>query len=171
GHSLSTVKDESSCTSSEQSVRRRHRSHAYLCPACVPASSSGYNSSLSMCELTAPVELMEAVQGESLLSSVLQVQAESGSVQQQVQEESSSASEVHRESSSFPGCEEFGCFPLDGQVEVWWCQQPLGYLHSPECPAYRLNPFELSGELQVVMFGKTDDQLSLTEQARLYVEP
>ncbi|XP_018534538.1 myb-related protein B isoform X2 [Lates calcarifer] len=60
GHSLSTVKDESSCTSSEQSARRHHRSHGYLCPACVPASSSGYDSSLSMCELTAPVELMEA---------------------------------------------------------------------------------------------------------------
>ncbi|XP_026170411.1 transcriptional activator Myb-like [Mastacembelus armatus] len=98
------------------------------------------------------------VQGESLLSSILQVQREP-----------SSTSEVHKESSSIPGCEEFGCFPLDGQVEVWW--QPVGYLHSPECPAYRLNPFELSGDLQVVMFGKTDDQMSLTEQARLYVEP
>ncbi|XP_029283538.1 transcriptional activator Myb-like [Cottoperca gobio] len=86
------------------------------------------------------------VQGEGLLSSILQVQRESS-------------------------CEEFGCFPLDGQMEVWWCQQPVGYLHSPKCPAYRLNPFELSGDLQLVMFGKTDDQMSVTEQARLYVEP
>lgn len=30
---------------------------------------------------------------------------------------------------------------------------------------------QLSGDLQVVMFGKTEDQVSLTEQARLYVEP
>ncbi|TDH06390.1 hypothetical protein EPR50_G00132830 [Perca flavescens] len=84
------------------------------------------------------------VQGESLLSTLVQVQRESGSA---------------------PGCDEFGCFPLDGQLEVYWCQQPVGYLHSPECPAYRLNPFEMSGELQLVMFGKTDDQMSVTEQA------
>ena len=44
--SVSTVKDES-----DQS----------LCSGDPPASSSGYSSSLSMCELTAPVELMEAV--------------------------------------------------------------------------------------------------------------
>lgn len=56
-------------------------------------------------------------------------------------------------------------------MEVWWCQQPVSYQHSPECPAYRLTPFELSGELQMLMFGKTDDQLSVTEQARLYLEP
>ncbi|XP_026219006.1 transcriptional activator Myb-like isoform X2 [Anabas testudineus] len=120
------------------------------------------------------------VHGESLLNPILQVhtgsrsasqQEESSLVQQQVQEEPSSAPQVQRESSCVLGCEDFGCFPLDGQMEVWWCQQPLGYLHSPECPAYRMNPFELSGELQVVMFGKTDDQMSLTEQARLYVEP
>ncbi|XP_074505920.1 uncharacterized protein LOC141776336 isoform X2 [Sebastes fasciatus] len=108
------------------------------------------------------------VQRES--SSISQVQRESSSPSE-VQRESSSVSQVQRESSCVPGCEEFGCFPLDGQMEVWWCQQPVGYLHSPECPAYRLNPFELSGELQLVMFGKTDDQMSLTEQARLYVEP
>ncbi|KAI3374827.1 hypothetical protein L3Q82_021049 [Scortum barcoo] len=108
------------------------------------------------------------VHGESLLSSVQQAQRESSSVQQ-AQRESSLVQQVQMESSS--GCEEFGCFPLDGQMEVWWCQQPVGYLHSPECPAYRLNPFQLSGDLQVVMFGKTDDQMSLTEQARLYVEP
>ncbi|XP_034722254.1 myb-related protein B-like isoform X4 [Etheostoma cragini] len=128
------------------------------------------------------------VQGESLLSAVVHVQRESrsgsqdqdGSVSQvqresgsvsQVQRESVSVSQVRRESSSTPGCDEFGCFLLDGQMEVYWCQQPVGYLHSPECPAYRLNPFELSGELQLVMFGKTEDQLSVTEQARLYVEP
>ncbi|XP_070700872.1 transcriptional activator Myb-like [Pempheris klunzingeri] len=151
------------------------------------------------------------VQGESLLSSILQVQGESGSSSgvhgesgsssgvhgesgsssgvhgesgsssgvhgesgssSGVQKDSSSIQElVQRETRSVLGCEEFGCFPLDGQMEVWWCQQPVGYLHSPECPAYRLNPFELSGELQVVMFGKTEDQMSLTEQARVYVEP
>ncbi|XP_031734011.1 transcription factor MYB3R-2-like, partial [Anarrhichthys ocellatus] len=316
GDSLSSVKDESSCSSSDQT------NPAHLCYVCVPASSSGYGSSLSMCELTASVELMEAntwscgpkevtsslstcldreeadpsvmdlsgsyvaglkeqlvtredgasfisstfspselfslcgvedlklqspalsstpvcslkhstqrdhrclhcsrtssetrdsvrvlwtpapqtptplkisnksrdeVQGESLLSSILQVQGESRSVlldQEepssglqvqgepssglQVQRESSSGLLVQRESSSVPGCEDFGCFPLDGQKEVLWCQQPVGYLHSPECPAYRMNPFELNSELQLLMFGKTDDQLSLTEQARLYVEP
>ncbi|KAK9538289.1 hypothetical protein VZT92_003473 [Zoarces viviparus] len=316
GDSLSTVKDESGCSSSDQT------NPAHLCYVCGPASSSGYGSSLSMCELTASVELMEAntwscgpkeatssastcldreeadpsvvdlsrssvcglkeqlvtredgasfisstfssselfslcgvedlklqrpalsstpvcslkhstqrdhrclhcsrtssetrdsvrvlwtpapqtptplkisnksrdegsvcwsgrmnvtweepsvnpespqssssseVQGESLLSSILQVQGESRSGLQ-----------VQGESSSVPGCEDFGCFPLDGQEEVLWCQQPVGYLHSPECPAYRMNPFELNSELQLLMFGKTDDQLSLTEQARLYVEP
>lgn len=75
-----------------------------------------------------------------------------------------------------------------------WCQQPVGFQHSPGCPAYGLVPFEvrtrpglvlrswsgphvhlslcpqLTGEFQLVMFGKTDDQRSLTEQARLYVE-
>ncbi|KAM8849196.1 uncharacterized protein AB9W97_021009 [Spinachia spinachia] len=293
GDSLSGGKDESSCSSSEQT------NHAHLRPVCVPASSSSYSSSLSMCELTASVELMEATpdvtssqnscgpqevtscldrqeaqpsvmdlsrsyvagmnhedggsfisttfspsellslcavddlkllhpaltstpdrslkassstawdqwylhcsqassetsdamrglwtlapqtptplkvrrrergQGESLLSSILQVQGESSSDLLD-REHSSLASGVQRESSVVPGCEEFGCFPLDGQMEVWWCQQPVGYLHSPECPAYRRNPFELSGELQLLMFGKTEDQMSVTEQARLYVEP
>ncbi|XP_042284044.1 transcriptional activator Myb-like [Thunnus maccoyii] len=103
-------------------------------------------------------------------SSTSEVRREASSTSE-VQRESSSTSEVQRESSSVLGCEEFGCFPLDGQVEVWWCQQPGGYQPSPDCPAFRLNPFELSGELQVVMFGKTDDQMSLTEQARLYTEP
>ncbi|KAK2896157.1 hypothetical protein Q8A73_015645 [Channa argus] len=121
------------------------------------------------------------IQGESLLSSTLQVhpaeyssltqvQAQSNSVQQQFQDCSSNA-EIQRESRSMQDCEDFGCLPLDGQLDVWWCQQSTGYLHSPECPAYTLNPFELSSELQEVMFGKTDDQMSLTEQARLYVEP
>ncbi|XP_033976765.1 myb-related protein B-like [Trematomus bernacchii] len=59
------------------------------------------------------------VQGESLLSSILQVQR-----------------------GSVPRCEGFGCLPLDGQLGVWWCQQSVGYLHSPECPSYRKNPFE-----------------------------
>ncbi|XP_071348390.1 transcriptional activator Myb-like isoform X2 [Trachinotus anak] len=341
--SLSTVKDESSCTSSDLSTCQHLRGHTHLCSSCVPVSSSGYDSSLTMCELTAATELIETtetwsrsprevtslptclcredadlsvidlsrsyvagmkeqllssgdpssswsrtslvgalsfspsellslcedlklqrpaltstpvcslkhsntnqdepclhcssfstqtpkeirerlrvlwasapqtptplkinmssqdevsvcqsrmmnvtweersvdpdsqlsgssseVQGESLLTSILQVQAESNSVSQVQGQSSSVQQRVQEESSSVPGCEEFGCFPLEGQVEVWWCQQPIGYLHSPECPAYRLTPFELSGELQVVMFGKTDDQVTLTEQARLYVEP
>uniref|UniRef100_A0AAV2JTB2 Uncharacterized protein n=1 Tax=Knipowitschia caucasica TaxID=637954 RepID=A0AAV2JTB2_KNICA len=70
-----------------------------------------------------------------------------------------------------PLCEELGCFPLEGdvggQVEVWWCEG--GYLHSPVCHAHTSH-FELSGELQVVLVGQTDDQMSLTEQARLYVQ-
>ncbi|XP_038575086.1 transcriptional activator Myb-like isoform X2 [Micropterus salmoides] len=351
--SLSSGKDESSCTSSDLSMCGRHSSHAHLCSVCVPASSSGYDSSLSMCELTAPVELMEEnpetwsrgpqevtsslstclykdaadpsvinlsrsyvaglkeqlvnsedgascmdatsswsrgsmlgaltfspseflslcgvedlklqrpaltstpvcslkhpptgsqddsclhcshssqtpseirdrirvlcrstpqtptplkthssiqdevsvcssrmmnltweersadpdsqqssssseVQGESLLSSILQVQRETSPISQDQRETRSIQQQVQRESGSVLGCKEFGCFPLEGQMEVWWCQQPVGYLHSPECPAYKLNPFELSGDLQVVMFGKTEDQVSLTEQARLYVEP
>ncbi|KAM3603912.1 uncharacterized protein V6R79_004010 [Siganus canaliculatus] len=60
-------------------------------------------------------------------------QGESGSGQQRAQ---------HRDTRCVLGCEDFGCFPVDAQVEVWWCQQPVSYLHSPECPAYRLNPFE-----------------------------
>nr|XP_046265296.1 transcriptional activator Myb-like isoform X2 [Scatophagus argus] len=122
------------------------------------------------------------VQGESLLSPILQVHTESSSVSQVRTETSSvlrdqgeSISSMQQqvqqtESTSAPGCDDFGCFLLEGQMEVWWSQQTVGYLHSPECPAYRLNPLELSGDLQVVMFGKTDDQLSLTEQARLYME-
>ncbi|KAG7240452.1 hypothetical protein INR49_026860 [Caranx melampygus] len=211
--SLSTVKDESSCTTCDHSTCRHLCSHAHLFSS-VSASSSGYDSSI--CELMVPTELAEAgkqqtpaeitdrvrvllaaapqtptplkintcsheqvsvceirkatvtweetsvdpdghlsassseVQGESLITPTLQVQAES---------------------STGPSCEDSGCFPLEGQVEVWWCQQPISYLLSPDCPAHRLNPFELSGELQVVMFGKTDDQMSLTEQARLYMEP
>ncbi|XP_049455260.1 myb-related protein A-like isoform X1 [Epinephelus fuscoguttatus] len=110
------------------------------------------------------------VQGESLLSSILQVQRESSSTSV-VQRQSSCVPQVQRESRFVSSCEEFGCFPLDGRTEVWWCQQSVTYLHSPECPAYRLNPFEQSEDLQVLMFGKTDDQMSLTEQAQLYVEP
>ncbi len=90
------------------------------------------------------------VQGESLLSSVLQVQGESSSVSQIQEESSSIQQQVQRESSSVSGCEEFGCFPLDGQMEVWWCQQPVGYLHSPECPAYRLNPFQVRTDPQTL---------------------
>ncbi|XP_030606903.1 myb-related protein B-like isoform X2 [Archocentrus centrarchus] len=97
------------------------------------------------------------VQGESLLTSILQVQGEHASVQQQ---------QVKGESGSTPGC-----FLSDGQVDMWWNQQPVGYLHSPECPAHSTNPFELSGELQLVILGKTDDQISLTEQARLFEQP
>ncbi|XP_067330867.1 transcriptional activator Myb-like [Channa argus] len=93
------------------------------------------------------------IQGESLLSSTLQVhpaeyssltqvQAQSNSVQQQFQDCSSNA-EIQRESRSMQDCEDFGCLPLDGQLDVWWCQQSTGYLHSPECPAYTLNPFEV----------------------------
>ncbi|XP_069575445.1 myb-related protein A-like [Brachyistius frenatus] len=325
-HSLSSIMDESSCTCSDPTVSRGYCSPAHPCCACVPASSSGYHSSLSTCELAASAELLEAnqrtgshdskevtsslkrhpagipsdlsgedadllvsdasksyvagmkeqlmnsdffvdpssswsrnmteslsfspseflnlcgvedlklqclaltstpicslkhsastrqvdacqhcsvglstqtpteireaigapqtptplkisnsqdeVHGESLLSSILQVQVEpssasrdqggSGSVLQQQQQQ------LQVQSSSALGCEEFGCFPFDGQVEVWWSKQPVAYLHSPECPAYRMNLFELSGEMQVVMLGQSDDQTSLTEQARLYVEP
>lgn len=53
--SVSMVKDESS----EHSMFRCHHSHSHLCSLCVPTSSSGYESSLSMCELTVPLELME----------------------------------------------------------------------------------------------------------------
>ncbi|CAK6979652.1 transcriptional activator Myb-like [Scomber scombrus] len=111
---------------------------------------------------------IQQVQGE--YSSTQPVQGEYSSTQPVQGEYSSVQQRVQRESGSVLGSEEFGCFPLDGQVEVWLCQQPVGYQPSPECPAFRLNPFELSGELQVLMFGKTDDQMSLTEQARLYTE-
>ncbi|KAM7379885.1 hypothetical protein PAMP_005401 [Pampus punctatissimus] len=141
-----------------------------------PVQEPSMNRSQLMQLLTSVLQ----VQGESLLSPIQQVHRESSSTSEvqtessstsEVQTESSSTSEVQTESSLVLGCEEFGCFPLDGQVEVWWCQQPVNYQPSPECPTFRLNPLELSGELQVVMFGKTDDQVSLTEQARLYTEP
>ncbi|XP_034535108.1 uncharacterized protein LOC117809743 isoform X2 [Notolabrus celidotus] len=106
------------------------------------------------------------VQGESIL--VQQVQGESSLIQQ-VQGESSLVQLVQGESSSVPVCEELGCLWLEGQMEVWWCQQAVG--GSPESPADRPTPFELSRELQEVMFGRTDDQKSLTEQAWHYVEP
>uniref|UniRef100_UPI0037E7FDD4 transcriptional activator Myb-like n=1 Tax=Semicossyphus pulcher TaxID=241346 RepID=UPI0037E7FDD4 len=122
----------------------------------------------SIQQVHAESDSVRQVHAES--DSVRQVHAESGSVRQ-VQRESCSVRQVQRESGSVPGCEELGCYLFEGQMEAWWCQQSGGYLHSPECPAYRVNPFELSGELQEVMFGKTDDQMSLTEQARLYAEP
>ncbi|KAK2822966.1 hypothetical protein Q5P01_023031 [Channa striata] len=189
---LSTVKDESSCTSSQQSICRHSHIHAHLCFLCVPTSHSGYDSSLRVCELMATVEpvevpgvkkqliknkdydasqdlsLLEAVnlspseiQGESLLSSILQMQPESmsTSARHQVQD-SSSTSQIQRESRSMSYCEDLGCFPLDEQVDEWLCQAPPGYLYSPECPADSQNPFELNDELKVVMFGKTDDQMS-----------
>lgn len=70
-----------------------------------------------------------------------------------------------------PHAHTLGCFPLEaGSVDVWWSQTPVGYMHSPECPACKLSPFKRSGELQFVMLGKTEDQKNLTEQARLYLE-
>ncbi|XP_060901493.1 transcriptional activator Myb-like isoform X1 [Labrus mixtus] len=130
------------------------------------------------------------VQGESLLIPAQQVSRESSSTSEtrgetsstsQTWGESSSTSdtlgepnvivEVQREAGSVLGCEELGCLVLEGQMEVWWCQQSGGHLNSPETSADRQNPLELSGELHEVMFGKTDDQKSLTEQARLYAEP
>ncbi|XP_014831732.1 PREDICTED: transcriptional activator Myb-like isoform X1 [Poecilia mexicana] len=119
------------------------------------------------------------VHGESLLSSILQsqngtgsasqVQVGSGSGQQKVQGPSGSA--VPAQARFVPTCDEFECFPLDEQLEVWWAQQHAPNQGSPECPANRTNPFEVSGELQVVMFGRTEDQASLTQQARHYVAP
>ncbi|XP_041847797.1 myb-related protein B-like isoform X2 [Melanotaenia boesemani] len=111
------------------------------------------------------------VQGESLLNSILQVQKSFSSVQQQVQGQSGSISEVPAESDSVLHSEDFGCYLLDRQVDVWWCPQTFSHLDSTECPGYRGNPFELSGKLQVEMFGRTDDQVSLTEQAHRFLEP
>ncbi|XP_059215931.1 uncharacterized protein LOC131993882 [Centropristis striata] len=110
---------------------------------------------------------LQQVQGES--NSLQQVQGESSSLQQ-VQGESNSLQQVQGEFSSVPGCEEFGCLLRDGPTE-WLCQQPVGFLHSPECPAYILNSFKLNDELQLVMFGMTEDQMSMTEQARRLMEP
>lgn len=90
------------------------------------------------------------VQGESLLSSILQVQRETSPISQDQRETRSIQQQVQRESGSVLGCKEFGCFPLEGQMEVWWCQQPVGYLHSPECPAYKLNPFEVRTDPQTL---------------------
>ncbi|XP_037830346.1 transcriptional activator Myb-like, partial [Kryptolebias marmoratus] len=58
-NSLSTLKDESSCSPGDQSMCRPHGSSAHLCSACVPAPSSGYSSSLSLCKLAGSTELME----------------------------------------------------------------------------------------------------------------
>ncbi|XP_063317027.1 myb-related protein B-like [Pelmatolapia mariae] len=95
------------------------------------------------------------VQGESLLTSILDVQVDPTSAQQQ---------QVQAECG----------FSLDSPpsksgLDVWWSQ--VGYLDSPECPTHSTNPFELSGELQVVLFGQTEDQMIVTEQARLFMEP
>ncbi|XP_035988896.1 uncharacterized protein LOC118561106 isoform X2 [Fundulus heteroclitus] len=79
-------------------------------------------------------------------------------------QESSSGSEVQGESL-------LSSILKDEQLEVWWDQQQGPTQESPEGTTYRTNPFEVSSELQVVMFGKTEDQASLTQQARLYVEP
>ncbi|XP_035988895.1 uncharacterized protein LOC118561106 isoform X1 [Fundulus heteroclitus] len=112
------------------------------------------------------------VQGESLLSSILKGQSGSTSqvqCQQKVQQPASS--EGPARCGFVPACDEFECFPIDEQLEVWWDQQQGPTQESPEGTTYRTNPFEVSSELQVVMFGKTEDQASLTQQARLYVEP
>ncbi|XP_029929984.1 myb-related protein B-like isoform X2 [Myripristis murdjan] len=65
--------------------------------------------------------------------------------------------------ASVLGCmEELGCCPADGA-------QPNHLLY-PEFPVCRPQ-VELSGDWAAVVLGKTDDQLTLTEQARLYMEP
>ncbi|KAG7222888.1 hypothetical protein INR49_015995, partial [Caranx melampygus] len=64
GDSLSTVKDESSCTTCDHGTCRHLCSHAHLFSS-VSASSSGYDSSI--CELMVPSELAEA--GKQLSSS------------------------------------------------------------------------------------------------------
>lgn len=58
GDSLSTVKDESSCTASDHSTCQHLCSHAHLF-STISTSSSGYDSSI--CELMVPMELAEAV--------------------------------------------------------------------------------------------------------------
>ncbi|MEQ2211929.1 hypothetical protein XENOCAPTIV_020680 [Xenoophorus captivus] len=98
-----------------------------------------------------PLKITDEVHGESLLSSILQsqnksssvsqVQGGSGSGQQKVQRQS--GSEVPALSGFVPPCDEFECFPLDEQVEVWWGQQNGPNPESPECPTYRTNPFEV----------------------------
>ncbi|XP_074543955.1 uncharacterized protein LOC141803835 [Halichoeres trimaculatus] len=60
--SQSSLRDESSCTSKDQS--RLHNNQEHLCSICVPASSD-CDLSLSMCELTVPTELMEEVSCQS----------------------------------------------------------------------------------------------------------
>lgn len=90
--------------------------------------------------------------GESLLSSILQspngtgsasqVQVGSGSGQQKVQGPSGSG--VPSQARFVPTCDEFECFPLDEQLEVWWAQQHAPNQGSPECPANRTNPFEVT---------------------------
>ncbi|CAJ1073171.1 myb-related protein A-like isoform X4 [Xyrichtys novacula] len=247
--SLSTVKDESSCTSNDQSVCCLHSNQAHLCSFCVP-TSSGYESSLSMCEPTAPPALMEEVLvlenveglapgvGSSWSSWInncpqgglgfspsefLGLCDSEGPLRSQppvltstpvcslkhsahfaqnsasclhcslsntsqtppkfrervrvmlmsapqtptpLKTSSSDQEEVQEESCSV--CEGLSSLLL-GQMGVWWCQQTVGL--SPEGLIDGLNLFEMSRELQDLMFGRTDDQKSLTEQARFYLEP
>ncbi|XP_041659596.1 uncharacterized protein LOC121520290 [Cheilinus undulatus] len=152
----------------------------------------------------------DQVQGESLISLVHEVHAESSSLLQEdagvlveVQTESGSTTAAREElggveldnvmlngvehgrlelgglgldgvlladveqGSVESGHEEPGCLLLEGQIEVWWSQQSGGHLHLPDGLDHR----EQTEQFHDVMFGKTDDQKSLTEQARLYVEP
>ncbi|KAF7666723.1 hypothetical protein LDENG_00094720 [Lucifuga dentata] len=93
------------------------------------------------------------VQGKA--SSVLQVQGEANSVLQ-VQGKTRAIMQVQRETSS--------------EQSVWFYQRPVVVIHQPECPVHGMRHFE-GGESQLVMFGKTEDQMSLTEQARLFLKP
>ncbi|XP_034535107.1 aggrecan core protein-like isoform X1 [Notolabrus celidotus] len=151
--SMSLIQGESSCL---QEIQRESN----------PNQHQVQGESILVQQVQGESSLIQQVQGESSL--VQQVQGESSLIQQ-VQGESSLVQLVQGESSSVPVCEELGCLWLEGQMEVWWCQQAVG--GSPESPADRPTPFELSRELQEVMFGRTDDQKSLTEQAWHYVEP
>nr|XP_054595539.1 uncharacterized protein LOC107383431 isoform X2 [Nothobranchius furzeri] len=81
--------------------------------------------------------------GECLLSSILQNQNQSSSVQHQLgHKDSGSQSKVPTGFGSDPCCEELGCFPIDEQVEVWWTQQPEPHLDSPDFSTFKINPFE-----------------------------
>ncbi|XP_034468741.1 transcriptional activator Myb-like isoform X13 [Hippoglossus hippoglossus] len=90
----------------------------------------------------------DEVRGESLLSSIQPFQVQSGP----------------------QGQGQSGSVTFDRQLEVLWCEQPVDELKSPGGPTPTLTPLQLS-DLQVVIFGRTEDQVRLTEQARLYVEP
>ncbi|XP_037313033.2 transcriptional activator Myb-like isoform X1 [Pungitius pungitius] len=182
-HPTLTSTPDRSLKASTSTARDQWYLHVLPASCCVPletASSSSCNVSRASSESSGAMKALWApapqtptalktrspqqVQGESLPSSILQVQGESSSdlLDQEVN--------LQSQSSVVLGFEELGCFPLDGQMDVWWCQQPVGSLHSPECPAHRRH-FELSEEIQLLMFGKTEDQMIVTQHARLYMEP
>ncbi|CAI5677123.1 unnamed protein product [Oreochromis niloticus] len=119
------------------------------------SSSEVRRSSLTCLAVTVDRLKATQVQGESLLTSILDVQVDPASAQQQqVQAECGFSLDTP---------------PSKSGLDVWWSQ--VGCLDSPECPTHTTNPFELSGELQVVLFGQTEDQMIVTEQARLFMEP
>ncbi|XP_062260069.1 uncharacterized protein LOC133968185 [Platichthys flesus] len=120
-----------------------------LCSAVTPSDVTETIRDLwtSAPQTPTPLKIsQDEVRGESLLSSIQLFQVQSGP----------------------QGQGQSGSVTFDRQLEVLWCEQPVDELKPPGAPP-TLAPPQLS-DLQVVTFGRTEDQVILTEQARLYVE-